>query len=223
MHKSIFYRYCKVFLLAGAVFCVTAMTWTANAQYLPDEQIEKVAPDSFLVAFETSKGPFAVKVHRSWSPLAADRFYHLVRLSYFDEASVYRMVSGFVAQFGIHNDKEVNEAWKNLGIEDEPVRMSNRRGTVSFARGGPQTRGTQIFINLRDNATLDTMPVSGVTGYPPFGEVISGLEIIDSFNAQYGNAPAMQQEAINREGRKYLDRVFPGLDHIVTAKIVQKY
>ena len=195
----------------------------AFAQYVPDDQIESAAPDSFLVMFETSKGPFVVKAHRSWSPLAVDRLYHLVRLEYFDEASIYRMVPGFVAQFGIHNEESVNEAWKKLGIEDEPVRMTNRRGTVSFARGGPQTRGTQLFINLRDNSTLDRMPVGGVIGYPPIGVVESGMEIIDSFNGQYANAPAMHQDSINVYGRTYLDKKFPGLDFIEKARIAKEY
>lgn len=203
---------------------VASLSHVSHAQYLPDDQIESVAPDSFLVMFETSKGHFVVKAHRSWSPLAVDRLYHLIRLEYFDESSIYRMVPGFVAQFGIHNDEKVNKAWKDLGIEDEPVRMSNRRGTVSFARGGPQTRGTQLFINLRDNATLDSMPVGGVVGYPPIGVVVSGMEdVIDLFHGQYGNAPAMHQDSINALGRTYLDKKFPGLDYIKQARIAKEY
>lgn len=206
-----------------AVCVLFLITNDSFAQYLPDDNIEEAAPDSFLVMFDTSKGQFAVKAHRSWSPIAVDRFYHLIRLEYFDESSIYRMVQGFVAQFGIHNQEEVNEAWKNLGVEDEPVRISNRRGTVSFARGGPKTRGTQLFINLRDNSTLDTMPVGGVVGYPPIGVVISGMEVIDSFNAQYGNQPAMQQDSINVYGREFLDRRFPGLDFIKRVRLVKAY
>lgn len=212
---------CTCIVFALVVFGLS--TRISYGQYLPDDQIAEAAPDSFLVMFETSKGHFVVKAHRSWSPLAVDRFYHLVRLEYFDNTSIYRMVAGFVAQFGIHDDKEVNEAWKHLGIEDESVKMSNRRGTVSFARGGPKTRGTQLFINLRDNSNLDRMPVGGVVGYPPLGVIVSGMEIIDTFNSQYGNRPAMQQDSINTHGNAYLERNFPGLDHIKQARIAKEY
>ena len=217
-------------LLPPRYVCLTLLFITfffsadhAIAQYLPDEQIGKAAPDSFIVMFDTSKGSFVVKAHRSWSPLAVDRFYHLVRLEYFNDTSIYRVVAGFVAQFGIHNQKEVNDAWKKLGIKDEPVKMSNRRGTVSFARGGPETRGTQLFINLKDNENLDTMPVANVVGYPPIGVVESGIEVVDMFNSKYGNAPATKQDSINAYGRTYLDKQFPGLDVIKKVRILREY
>ena len=221
MHKSILYRYCNVLLLLGVIELVTVRS--VQAQYFPDKYIENVAPDSFLVNFETSKGSFTAKVHRAWSPLAADRFYHLVRLAYFDEVSIYRVISGYVAQFGIHNDRKVNEAWKRLGIDDEPVRVSNRKGTISFARSWPKTRGTQLFINLNDNSGLDAMEISGVVGYPPFAEIVAGMEVVESFEAKYANAPALRQDSINVSGRAYLDRAFPGLDYIITVQVVQEY
>ncbi len=209
------------FLFLLLLFVIGAQS--TYAQGMPDDDIRTPAPDSFLVAFETSKGDFNAMVHRSWGPLAADRFYHLVRIEYFDEVSIYRVVPGYVAQFGIHNDAKVNRAWRKLGIKDEPVVASNRKGTIAFARGGPKTRGTQVFINLADNAQLDNMPVGGIVGYPPFGEIVSGMEVIDLFNGEYGNEPAMQQEAINAEGRKFLDANFPGLDFIKTVRLVESY
>ena len=195
----------------------------ALGQGMPDDDIGKPAPDSFLVAFETSKGRFDAMIHRSWGPLAADRFYHLVRLEFFDEVSIFRVVPNYVAQFGIHNKKAVNDAWRPLGIDDEPVKASNAKGTISFARGGPKTRTTQMFINLRDNASLDAMPVGGIVGYPPIGKITAGLEIIDTFNGDYGNAPSMRQDSINVAGRAFLDRHFPGLDFIKTVRVVEEY
>lgn len=193
------------------------------AQGIPDDEIDAPAPDSFLVAFDTSKGQFEAMVHRAWGPLAADRFYHLVRLAYFDEVSIYRVVPNYVAQFGIHNSEEVNRSWRRLVLDDEPVRHSNVKGTISFARGGPRSRTTQLFINLRDNVALDTMPVGGVIGYPPFAEIVSGIEVIDTFNGDYGNAPSMHQDSINVAGREFLDRRFPGLDYIKSVRMVETY
>lgn len=199
------------------------LTFPANAQ-APDQRIDEVGPDSFLVVFETSKGQLEAIVHRKWSPLAADRFYHLVRLGYFDEVSVFRVVKGYVAQFGIHNEEEVNQAWFPLGIEDEPVRMSNLRGTISFARGGKKTRTTQIFINLADNGSLNGMNYGGVVGFPPFAIIRKGMEeVVDAFNGDYGNEPAMRQDSINIAGRAYLDRAYPGLDYIISARITKVY
>ena len=191
---------------------------------MPDEEISAAAPDSFLVAIETIQGRFEAKVYRSWGPLAADRFYHLVRLKYFDGVSIFRVVENYVAQFGIHNDAEVNRAWRKMGIEDEPVRHTNARGTIAFARGGPKTRTTQLFINLRNNASLDAMPVGGVVGYPPIAKIVSGMdEVVANFNAQYGNGPSMRQDSINVSGRAFLDRAFPGLDYIETVRVVEEY
>lgn len=195
----------------------------AYAQGMPDADIEKPAPDSFLVAFDTSKGSFEAMVHRRWSPLAADRFYHLIRVKFFDEISLYRVVKDYVAQFGIHNSADVNDAWRKLVIDDEPVRKSNAKGFISFARGGPKTRTTQLFINLRDNITLNTMTVGGVRGYPPIAEITSGMEVIDTFNSAHGNGPAMRQDSINAHGRAYLDRNFPGLDYIKTVRVIKEY
>ncbi len=186
---------------------------------MPDDRAAEAAPDSFVVAFEASTGPFEVTVWREWSPAAVDRFYHLVRVGYFDEAPIFRVVKGYVAQFGIPGDPAVYDAWRRLPVVDEPSIASNLRGRVSFARGGPQTRTTQIFINLADNVPLDTVMSNGVPGYPPFGEVTMGMAAIDSLNGAYGNQPSRRQREISAGGREWLEANFPGLDWIISARL----
>jgi peptidyl-prolyl cis-trans isomerase A (cyclophilin A) len=213
----------RLLTLALTLLVCSATSHAGLAQYLPDERITEAAPDSFLVSFETTRGPFDVMVYRDWSPLAADRLYHLVRLHYYDENMIFRVVPGFVVQFGIHEREEVTSAWYDRGVPDEPVQASNLRGRVSFARGGPETRTSQIFINLVDNVRLDTIDAGGITGYPPVGEVVRGMETVDAFFGEYGNAPAARQDSIRAQGRAYLDREFPGLDQILSARIIEEY
>ena len=190
----------------------------AGAQ-MPDDRVDEAAPDSFIVAFEASTGPFEVTVWRNWSPAAVDRLYHLVRVGYFDDAPVFRVVKGYVAQFGIPADPAVYDAWRRIPVADEPSIASNLRGRVSFARGGPQTRTTQIFINLNDNVPLDTLMSGGISGYPPIGEVTKGLAAIDSLNGDYGNTPSRRQREIATGGREWLEANFPGLDWIISARL----
>src|SRR5690606_36001626 len=140
-------------------------------------ELTRAAPDSFVVRLETTRGDVDVMVRRDWAPLAADRFHYLVRQGFYDDVRIFRVVPNFVAQFGLSGDTAVAAAWRGLRFPDEPVRHSNVRGTLSFARGGENTRGTQVYINLRDNARLDTL--NGF-GFPPFAEVIDGMEVVDS-------------------------------------------
>lgn len=181
-------------------------------------------PDSFRVAFETSRGRFDVIAHRAWAPIGVDRFYDLVRRGYYDDARFHRVVRGFVAQFGLAGDPRVTEAWRVRPIPDEPVHQSNRRGRVAFARGGPNTRTTQLFINLRDNARLDTL---NRFGFPPIAEVVSGMDVVDSLYAGYGEAmPRGQgppQDSIRVLGNEYLRRAFPRLDFIRTARVTRQW
>ncbi len=211
------------FVILFFVFLTSSVQQRVVAQGMPDKDIEKAAPDSFLVAFNTSKGEFQAMVHRAWGPLAADRFYNLIRLEYFDGNSIFRVVPNYVAQFGIHNEEKVNRAWRRFAIDDEPVKHSNLKGTISFARGGPKTRTTQLFINLNDNIMLDSMPVGGVVGYPPFAKIVKGIEVIDMFNSSYGNEPSMHQDSISVAGRAFLDRHFPGLDYINSVRVVEEH
>ena len=191
----------------------------ANALVKPDSAaIATPAPDLFKVAVETSKGNFTIMAHRDWAPRGVDRFYHLVQLGYFDDARFFRVLSGFMAQFGINGDPRVNAAWEPLRIEDDPVKQMNKRGMVTFATGGPNTRTTQLFINYGDNRNLDGM------GFAPIGEVVDGMAVVDSLYADYGEgAPdgaGPDQTRIANEGNKYLTQSFPKLDFIRRARIV---
>src|SRR5271165_3808207 len=129
------------------------------------------APAEFKVNFTTTAGDFVVDVHRDWAPLGADRFYNLVRRGFFTNAAFFRVVPGFVVQFGLNADPAVNKAWHDANIHDDPVKQSNKRGTLVFATAGPNTRTTQFFINFGDNARLDAM------GFAPFGEIVEGMDV----------------------------------------------
>jgi peptidyl-prolyl cis-trans isomerase A (cyclophilin A) len=175
------------------------------------------APDSFRARFATTKGDFVIAVHRAWAPLGADRFYNLVRSGYFDGVRFFRIVPGFMAQFGIHGDTAVTAAWRERRIPDDPVRRTNVRGMVTFATAGPGTRTTQVFINYRNNDRLDAM------GFAPFGQVVEGMEVVDSLFGGYGDAPpggrGPDQYRMHVEGEKYLARQYPKLDKVVKATI----
>ena len=176
------------------------------------------APDSFRVAFDTTKGRFVVEVTRAWAPLGADRFYNLVRTGYYDGNKFFRVVDGFVAQFGMNGDPAVNEAWDMASIPDDPMGEMNTRGRLTFAHGGPNTRTTQLFINLQDNLNLDNM------GFPPFGEIIEGMGVVESFYSGYGDGPPYgsgpDQTSIGSEGTAYLEREYPMLDYIESATVI---
>jgi homoserine O-acetyltransferase len=181
------------------------------------------APDSFLVAFETTKGRFDVKAHRNWAPIGTERFYELVYRHFYDSVYFHRVVKGFVAQFGMSGDSLVSAAWGRRRLPDDSVRQGNTRGRLSFARGGPNTRTTQLYINLADNVRLDT---SGVIGFPAFAEVVSGMSVVDSLTSEYGNAPNGREasDSARRVGLNvYFRRAFPKLDMIKTARITQEW
>ena len=176
------------------------------------------APGTFRARFETRKGSFVIAVQRDWAPLGADRFYNLVKSGYFDGARFFRVIPGFMAQFGIHGDPQVAAAWRDATIPDDPVRQHNTRGAVSFATAGPGTRTTQLFINYGDNSQLDGM------GFAPFGQVVEGMDVVDALYGGYGEgAPrgrGPDQGRIQLEGNVYLEREFPRLDYVRVASIV---
>jgi peptidyl-prolyl cis-trans isomerase A (cyclophilin A) len=162
---------------------------------------------------DTSKGPVVIEVTRSDAPLAADRFYNLVKAKYFDGARFFRVVPGFMAQFGLAADPAVSKAW-DVPIQDEPVKTSNVRGAVTFAASSqPNSRSTQLFINFADNARLDSL------GFAPFGKVVSGMENVDQIYSGDGEKP--DQGRVEAEGNAYLEKEFPHLDYIKTARIAQ--
>lgn len=172
------------------------------------------APDAYKVKFATTKGDFVVQVTRAWSPLGADRFWNLVRNGFYNDATFFRVLPGFVAQFGLSANAAVNSAWRDAKIADDPSTVqSNKRGTLSFATAGPNTRTTQIFINYGDNARLDTM------GFTAFGVILdNGMEIADKIYSGYGEQP--NQGRITAEGKKYTDAEFPQLDRILSTEVI---
>jgi peptidyl-prolyl cis-trans isomerase A (cyclophilin A) len=170
------------------------------------------APADFKARFTTSAGDFVVEVHRDWAPLGADRFYNLVRRGFFTNASFFRVVPGFVVQFGLNANPAINKVWQHADIQDDPVKQSNKRGTLVFATAGPNTRTTQLFINFGDNSRLDGM------GFAPFGEVIEGMEVVDKIYSGYGEQP--RQDLITDQGDSYISGNFPKIDKIKFARIV---
>jgi peptidyl-prolyl cis-trans isomerase A (cyclophilin A) len=178
---------------------------------------ETHAPDTYKVRFDTSKGAFVLVVNRSWAPLGADRFYTLVKSGFYDGARFFRVLPGFVVQFGIAAAPAVSTKWRNANLQDDPVTQSNRRGSITFATGGPNTRTTQVFINLADNARLDG------SGFAPFGLVTQGMEVVEQLYSGYGegapNGGGPAQPQAEAEGNAYLEREFPKLDYIKKATI----
>jgi peptidyl-prolyl cis-trans isomerase A (cyclophilin A) len=176
------------------------------------------APETFKAVFDTTKGKFTIEVTRSLSPNGADRFYNLVRSGYFKDVAFFRVVPGFMCQFGIHGDPAVSAKWREANIADDPVKGSNARGTITFATAGPNTRTTQLFINFGNNTGLDGQ------GFSPFGKVTEGMDVVDKINGEYGDGAPFgsgpAQGRIQMEGNAYLKKGFPKLDYIKSAVII---
>jgi peptidyl-prolyl cis-trans isomerase A (cyclophilin A) len=186
----------------------------------PAELTEK-APDNFQAKFTTSKGTLVIQVRRAWAPLGADRFYNLVKNGFYDNCKIFRVLPMFMMQFGINGDPKVNAAWAKFPIQDDPVKQSNRKGYVSFAKGGPNSRTTQVFINFTDeNVLLDGQ------GFSPFGTLVKGTDLVNEFYYEYLEGPPQgkgpDQMRIVSEGNPYLEKNFPKLDFIKTAVIVEE-
>jgi peptidyl-prolyl cis-trans isomerase A (cyclophilin A) len=181
-----------------------------NAAALRNPRLAKeTAPDLFSVRFRTTRGDVVVEVHRDWAPHGADRLYSLVRVGYCEDIAIFRVIKGFMAQFGYHGDPQVIDAWKRAFTLDDETRQSNTRGMVTFAQsGGSDTRTTQLFFNYKDNSYLDPK-------FPPVGKVVEGMEVVDSFYGGYREQP--QQPMIQRQGNAYLRKFFPKLDYIESA------
>ena len=206
-------------LAAAAVAAALTLPATAGATPPPSllhpASLTATAPSVYAVAFTTTKGTFVVTVHRAWAPRGAERFYNLVRARFFDGVEFFRVVKGFVVQFGISPTPAVSAAWLNATIPDDPVRHSNARGTIVFADAGPNTRTTQVFVNLGDNAAnLDGQ------GFAPFGAVTKGMNVVDKLYGGYGEGPTGDQQRISEQGNAFLKKHFPKLDGIVTARLV---
>lgn len=173
---------------------------------------DKKSPAEYQVKFTTTKGDFVLKITRDWSPLAADRFYTLVTEKYYDDCAFFRVVKGFMVQFGINGDPEVSAKWANATFSDEFTTLPNDRGTISFASRGPNTRTSQVFINYKTNHHLQGK-------YMPFGQVVEGMEVVDALNGEYGEKASSFQGKIQEEGNAFLKENFPNLDYIKTARL----
>ena len=184
----------------------------------PDSpDLNRRAPDQYRARFRTSQGDFVLEVHRDWAPLGADRFYNLVSAGFFDDTRFFRVMDGFIVQFGIHGDPDVSAAWSWAEIQDDAVLEGNTPGRITFAIAGPNTRTTQVFINLGNNSNLDSM------GFAPFGEVVEGMDVVQQIYGGYGDGPPRgrgpNQGLLEDEGNAYLDREYPQLDSIIRAAI----
>jgi peptidyl-prolyl cis-trans isomerase A (cyclophilin A) len=190
----------------------------AKPDFSEPSKLTEKAPETFKAQFDTTKGKFTVEVTRSLAPNGADRFYNLVRSGYFKDVAFFRVIPGFMAQFGIHGDPQVAAKWREARITDDPVKGSNTRGAITFATAGPNTRTTQLFINFGDNSRLNGM------GFSSFGKVSEGMDVVDKLNGEYGEgAPGGRgpnQGRVQSEGNAYLKKEFPNLDYIKSASII---
>ena len=212
-----------LFALAGSLGCaqnapVASQRPPVRRTLFSPADLNETAPGVFRARFTTTKGDFVIEINRSWAPNGADRLYNLVKNGFFDNASFFRVLSGFIVQFGIHANPRVSSVWRSATIKDDTVKHRNVKGTLTFATAGANTRTTQLFINLADNPSLDGM------GFAPLGNVVEGLDVINQLYAGYGEgAPegrGPDQTRVQQEGKAYLDKLFPKLDSIKTADIV---
>jgi peptidyl-prolyl cis-trans isomerase A (cyclophilin A) len=194
---------------------VTARPAAVNPALRTPSKLKDVAPATFRANFETSAGVFVVEVTRAWAPRGADRFFNLVKYGYFDGTRFFRVVRNFMVQFGINGDPKLNAVWREANIPDDPVSQSNQRGFITFATSGPNSRTTQVFINFKDNAGLDSQ------GFAPFGQVVTGMEVVDKLNGEYGEQPSQAQPQIQSGGNAFLAKNFPRLDYIKKATILK--
>ena len=204
-------------LPALALSLLAAPAFSQSPSLANPAAFNEKAPAVFKAKFDTSKGAFVLEVHRDWAPNGADRFYNLVKHGFYDNVRFFRVISGFMVQFGINGDPKLAAKWREAQMKDDPVRQSNKRGTITYAMAGPDTRTSQVFINFADNSSLDRQ------GFSPFGRVVSGMNVIDKLNAEYGEgAPrgrGPDQGRIQAEGNAYLMREFGRLDHVKKATI----
>lgn len=203
----------------AAVAPATPVVEAPSPSFDDPSKLTAQAPESFKAQFETTKGKITFEVTRSLSPNGADRFYNLVRSGYFKDLAFFRVIPGFMCQFGIHGDPAVSAKWREANIADDVVKGSNTRGTITFATAGPNTRTTQMFINFGDNVNLDGQ------GFSPFGKVVEGMDVVDKINSEYGegapNGGGPNQGRIQEQGNAYLKKDFPNLDYINSASITQ--
>ncbi len=189
-------------------------THSITPEEIPFEQLPEKAPDIFKVRFECSNGNFTVECHKDWAPIGVEHFYELLKVRFYDGARFFRVVPGFIVQFGLAGDPQLNMKYGERTIKDDPVIKSNLKGTLTYAKTSlPNSRSTQLFINLADNSRLDSM------GFSPFARVIEGMEVVERINPKYREVP--DQMMIRLQGNAYLERMFPDLDYIKRAYFVK--
>jgi peptidyl-prolyl cis-trans isomerase A (cyclophilin A) len=205
----------SIIVLALSLLAAPALAQSPNLSN--PAALTEQAPASYKVKFDTTKGAFVIQVNRAWAPNGADRFYNLVKNGFYDNVRFFRVISGFMVQFGINGDPNLSARWREASIKDDPVTQHNTRGMITFATAGPNTRTTQVFINFADNSQLDSM------GFAPFGKVLSGMNVVDAINAEYGEgAPrgrGPDQGKLQTQGNAYLAREFSRMDYVKKATI----
>jgi peptidyl-prolyl cis-trans isomerase A (cyclophilin A) len=210
-------------LVLSAVALISAQTAApkpaAANKLLTPASLTAKAPETYKVKFDTSKGVFVVEVHREWAPLGADRFYNLVRNGFYNNVRFFRVLTGFMAQFGMNGTPAVQKVWgaPAQNLKDDPVKQSNKRGYITFANAGPNSRSTQVFVNMVDNTFLDPEAMH----FAPFGQVVEGMDVVDMLYTGYGRQNVPDQGRITNEGNAYLTKEYPKLDFVKTATIVQ--
>lgn len=208
------------FIVTILFLCSTTFAQIANKNNSSVNKDLK-SPETLQVLFKTNKGNFIIQSYRSWAPLAADRFYTLVKKGFYTNVYIFRVEKDYVVQFGISDNPKESSFWDKARLKDEPVLQKHKKGMVSFARSGINSRTTQLFVDMQNNAKLDTTMREGVHGYPPFGKVISGMHVFFQLNDQYAKRILPLQDSIYLYGNQYLVKHFPGLDKIISATIIR--
>jgi peptidyl-prolyl cis-trans isomerase A (cyclophilin A) len=203
---------CAATALFAATSAFAGQAAEGKATLKNPASLTEQAPATYKAAFDTSAGKFVITVHRAWAPNGADRFYNLVKNGFYDDTRFFRVVPNFMVQFGINGDPAIAASWQNANLKDDPSgKQSNKKGYVTFATRGKDTRTTQVFINFKDNSFLDSQ------GFAPFGEVTTGMDVVEKITDQYGEKP--NQGSIQSQGNTYLKAQFPKLDYVKKATI----
>ena len=206
----------KIIFLLGLLLIASC-----SPKIFKEKWTQEKAPEYFKARFETTQGNFDIEAKREWSPNGVDRLYQLIKHDFYTDIALYRVLPKFVVQFGIHNDSLLNNRWSDVKLKDESVIKSNDSMTISFARGGKESRTTQIFINMKNNPRLDKLDYGGVKGFPVIATIINGMETVQKFYANYGPKPAKEQGQIYTKGNTYLKEKYPKLDYITKAYIIK--
>jgi peptidyl-prolyl cis-trans isomerase A (cyclophilin A) len=202
------------FAVPVSLFAQAAAPMSAAAKLRNPATLKEQAPPTYKAKFDTSAGIFVIEVHRDWAPLGADRFYNLVKNGFYDDVRFFRVLEGFMAQFGMNGNPGITAAWRTQQLKDDVSgKQSNKRGYVTFAHAGPNSRTTQVFINFQDNTSLDAQ------GFPPIGQVVQGMEVVDKLYSGYGRSNVPDQGRITTEGNAYLTKAYPKLDYVKKATI----